>query len=270
MVNAEFVRMLEDSGIPDADFDVQCMTEQITGNRFASGLNPEQKNQLLDMIQRRIKGEPLQYILGEWEFYGMKLFVGKGVLIPRPETELLVDTVLDWCRNREIHHIIDLCTGSGCIALALKKHLPDVKVSAVDTSQQALEYARKNAEYHHLEIAFHHADVLNPNFAEQFQDADIIVSNPPYLTDSEMQELQTEVRHEPALALSGGADGLHYYQTVTNLWKTALRSGGLLAYEIGWQQGDSVMNILKSHDFGNIQVFQDYEHRDRVVTGEKF
>ena len=223
MVNAEFIRMLEDSGIPDADFDVQCMIEQVTGNRFASEISPEQKNQILAMIQRRIKGEPLQYILGEWEFYGMRLFVGKGVLIPRPDTEILVDTVLQWCKGKSGLKIIDLCTGSGCIALALKKHLPDVKVSAVDTSQQALEYARKNAEYHHLDIDFHHADVLNPNFAEQFQDFDVIVSNPPYLTDSEMQELQTEVRHEPALALSGGSakDGTvflsEYHKSLENM-----------------------------------------------------
>ncbi len=270
MVNAEFVRMLEDSGIPDADFDVKCMMEQITGSRFASSLNPEQKQQLLDMIQQRINGEPLQYILGEWEFYGLKLFVGNGVLIPRPETELLVDIVLDWCRNRKIHHIIDLCTGSGCIALALKKHLPDVKVSAVDISREALSYARKNAEYHHLAIDFYHADVLDRNFAEQAQNADIIVSNPPYLTSAEMQELQTEVRHEPALALFGGGDGLDYYQTVTNLWKSVLHSGGMLAYEIGWKQGISVSKILKSNHFGDIQVFQDYEHRDRVVTGKNF
>ena len=199
----------------------------------------------------------------------MRLFVGEGVLIPRPDTEILVDTVLQWCKSHAVKRIMDLCTGSGCIALALKKHLPDVQVSAVDISENALTYARNNAEYHHLAIDFHHADVLNPEFAEQFRQYDVIVSNPPYLTAEEMADLQPEVRHEPALALSGGADGLHCYRHITNLWSTALQSGGLLAYEIGWQQADSVRDILQSHAFEDIQVIQDWEHRDRAVTGTK-
>ncbi|MBR1556127.1 MAG: peptide chain release factor N(5)-glutamine methyltransferase [Oscillospiraceae bacterium] len=271
MVNSEFVRMLEDAGIPDADFDVRCMTEQITGNRFAPELHPEQRNQMLDMVQRRMQGEPLQYILGEWEFYGLRIFVGKGVLIPRPDTEILVDTVLDWCKGKSGLKVLDLCTGSGCIALALKKHLPDADVSAVDTSETALTYARKNAEYHHLDIEIHHADVLDKHFAKQFHDYDVIVSNPPYLTGQEMQELQTEVRHEPAIALLGGSDedGTYFYRKITSIWKDAIKTGGLLAYEIGWKQAERVSELLNSHAFRQIQVIQDYEQRDRVVTGEK-
>lgn len=271
MVNAEFIRMLENAGIPDADFDVKCIMEQVTGNRFASELHPEQKQQILDMIQRRSKGEPLQYILGEWEFYGLRMFVGKGVLIPRPDTEILVDTVLHWCRGKSGLKILDLCTGSGCIALALKKHLPDAEVSAVDTSEKALSYARQNAEYHHLEIDFYHADVLDKHFAGQFHDYDVIVSNPPYLTGQEMQELQIEVRHEPAIALLGGSDedGTYFYRNITGIWKDALKSGGLLAYEIGWKQARRVSELLNSHAFRQIQVIQDYEQRDRAVLGEK-
>lgn len=271
MVNAEFVRMLETAGIPDADFDVKCIMEQVTGNRLASELHPEQKQQILNMIQRRSKGEPLQYILGEWEFYGLRMFVGKWVLIPRPDTEILVDTVLDWCKGKSGLKILDLCTGSGCIALALKKYLPDAEISAVDASETALSYARRNAEYHHLEIAFHHADVLDKDFAEQFQDCDIIVSNPPYLTGQEMQELQTEVRHEPAVALLGGSDkdGTYFYRKITSIWREAIKSGGLLAYEIGWKQAGRVSEFLNSNAFRQIQVIQDYEQRDRVVTGEK-
>ncbi|MBE6875495.1 MAG: peptide chain release factor N(5)-glutamine methyltransferase [Ruminococcus sp.] len=271
MVNAEFIRMLENAGIPDADFDMKCIIEQVTGNRFASEISPEQKNQILAMIQRRIKGEPLQYILGEWEFYGMRLFVGKGVLIPRPDTEILVDTVLQWCKGKSGLKILDLCTGSGCIALALKKYLPDVKISAVDTSETALSYAKKNAEYHHLEIDFYHADVLDKHFAGQFHDYDIIVSNPPYLTGQEMQELQIEVKHEPAIALLGGSakDGTYFYRKITSLWKDAIKCGGLLAYEIGWKQAQCVSELLNANAFRRIQTIQDYEQRDRVVTGEK-
>lgn len=269
MVNGRFSRLLEDSGIPDADFEITCMLEQVTGMRYLQTLTPEQEQTVLSMIQRRIKGEPLQYILGEWEFYGMKIFIGEGVLIPRPDTELLVDTVLNLFRNKSGLKILDLCTGSGCIALALKRHLPDAHVSGIDISETALSYARKNAGYHHLDMHFHHADVLNPASAEQFRDYDIIISNPPYLTASEMADLQSEVRHEPALALYGGTDGMNFYQHITSIWKTALQSGGLLAYEIGWKQARSVREVLASNHFHDIHIIQDLEHRDRVVTGIK-
>ncbi len=271
MVRSELIKILEEHGIPDAGFEVSCMLEQITGDRYAVSLSAEQKQQISAMIQRRISGEPLQYILGEWEFYGMRLFVGKGVLIPRPDTEILADTVLNWSKGKSGLKILDLCTGSGCIALALKRHLPDAAVTAVDISEKALAYARKNAEYHQLAVDFHHADVLDKNFAKQFQAYDIIVSNPPYLTGQEMTELQTEVKHEPAIALFGGSaeDGTYFYRKITSIWKDALRPGGLLAYEIGWKQGLRVSELMQSNAFDKIQVIQDYEHRDRVAAGEK-
>ena len=271
MVISDFLQMLQNAHIPDARFEFRCMLEQITGNRFASDLNADQQKQILSMIQHRINGEPLQYILGEWEFYGLRIFVGKGVLIPRPDTEILVDTALKWAENKSGLKILDLCTGSGCIALALKKNLPEAEISAVDTSESALAYARKNADYHQLPIQFYHADVLDRNFIKNFQNFDMIVSNPPYLTSQEMQELQIEVRHEPAVALFGGSaeDGTYFYQKITNLWKDTLKSGGLLAYEIGWKQAEHVSILLNSNAFRNIQIFQDLEQRDRVVTGEK-
>ena len=252
-------------------FEELCMLEQITGKKYPAGLTPEQETLFASMKQRRIQGEPLQYILGEWEFYGLKIFVGEGVLIPRPETELLVDTVLNFAKNRKNLKILDLCTGSGCIALALKKFLPDAEISAVDVSEKALAYAEKNKNYHHLNITLYHESVLNQEFVQKFQNYDIIVSNPPYLTSEEMQDLQPEVQHEPILALLGGAgDGTYFYKEIANLWKNSLKSGGLLAYEIGWKQAPRVSELLNSNDFEQIQIIQDYEHRDRVVTGQKF
>lgn len=251
-------------------FEKLCMIEQITGQKYPSALTPEQENLLASMMQRREQGEPLQYILGEWEFYGLKIFVGKGVLIPRPETELLVDTVLHFAQNQKNLKILDLCTGSGCIALALKKFLPDAEISAVDTSEIALSYAEKNKNFHHLEINLFHESVLNQEFAKSFQNYDIIVSNPPYLTSEEMTDLQIEVQHEPAIALSGGSpDGTYFYQKITSIWKNSLKSSGLLAYEIGWKQAPRVSELLNSNAFQNIQTIQDYEHRDRVVIGQK-
>lgn len=271
MVNREFCRILQDAGIPDAEFEVRCMLEQITGQKYCSALNPVQNQQILDMLQRRIQGEPLQYILGEWEFYGLRMFVGKGVLIPRADTEVLIDTVLERYEKQAHLKILDLCTGSGCIALALAHHLPYAEISAVDTSAAALFYAEKNKAYHHSAIQLIHADVLDRKFAEQFQDYDIIISNPPYLTGQEMQELQIEVRHEPALALLGGdrEEGTYFYRCITAIWKSALKSGGMLAYEIGWKQAQRVRKILESHAFDNIQVIQDWGQRDRVVIGKK-
>ena len=271
----ELTAFLESRYIPDADFDARCIMEQVTGKSlemlFISGISSEDENPIRNMTQRRAFHEPLQYILGEWEFYGMRLFVGKGVLIPRPDTETLVDSVLTWCKNREISHIIDLCTGSGCIALALKQHLPNVKVTAVDFSQYALDYAKKNAEYHHLDIDLIHADVLDKATLSSFLEnpADVIVSNPPYLDYDDMAELQTEVRHEPASALAGGKDGLRFYHGITNLWKNILKSGGLLAYEIGETQAHSVTEIMKSHAFQNVQTVRDLAGNDRVIMGEK-
>lgn len=269
VLRKELTAYLESRHIPDAAFDVRCMLEQVTGQKLeqTASLTPAQEDSVRGMAQRRASGEPLQYILGEWEFFGMRLFVGEGVLIPRPDTETLVETVLDWCRDIPRPRILDLCTGSGCIALALRQHLPQAQVHALERSAQAMGYARKNADYHGLDVTFHLQDALAPDAAAAFRDLDVIVSNPPYLDDAEMRTLQTELTHEPDMALSGGADGLHFYRQLTAGWKQALRPGGLLAYEIGETQGDAVSEILRSHNFRDIQVIRDLARQPRVVTG---
>lgn len=255
-------------GIPDAEFDARCMIEQITGKPLErlTSLSDAQSAALCTMRSERITGQPLQYILGEWEFFGMRMFVGEGVLIPRPDTETLVETVLHFCYAKDMPHprILDLCTGSGCIALALQKNLPGAEVHALDISDTALSYARRNADYHKLPVQFHQGDVRN---LQDFGKFDIIVSNPPYLTTEEMAHLQTELRYEPALALDAGRDGLCFYREITRIWRTSLYRGGLLAYEIGEQQGEDVRRILAEEGLCEIRVVQDYAHHDRVVTG---
>ncbi|MDE5884565.1 MAG: peptide chain release factor N(5)-glutamine methyltransferase [Oscillospiraceae bacterium] len=266
-----YVKQFRSAGILDAVFEVNCILEQVTGMPWHSirQISPEQHQKINSMIQRRISGEPLQYILGEWEFYGMKCFVGKGVLIPRPDTECLIDLIAQKFRRSEKLNILDLCTGSGCIALALKKIFPDAEITGMDCSPEALAYAEKNKNYHGLDVQFIRGDVLNTTFAENFDVFDLIVSNPPYLTSQEMQTLQTEVSHEPATALHGGSDGLDFYRNMTKIWRTALKSGGMLLYEIGEQQGKAVSEILASQNFRNIQITQDLAHRDRIVSGDK-
>lgn len=274
-LRTELTAFLKRNGIPDAEFDVRCMFEQVTGKRLENvlleGIDAEMENPLRNMVQRRACGEPLQYILGEWEFFGMRLFVGKGVLIPRPDTETLVEAVLDWCGRKEKLRILDLCTGSGCIALALKQHLPHAQVYAVDCSKEALAYAEKNKAYHQLDVHLYEGDVLDTAFRDQFYDipADVIVSNPPYLDDADMKALQTEVRYEPKEALFGGKNGLLYYPEVTHYWKKVLRSGGLLAYEIGETQGKEVSEIMEDNGFRNVRIIKDYAGNDRVVLGER-
>lgn len=268
----EISALLESHEIPDADFDARCIIEQVTGRKLelVTAVTPDAESRIRAMAERRITGEPLQYILGEWEFFGMRLFVGEGVLIPRPDTEILVETVLDRCRSKLKPRILDLCTGSGCIALALQKHLPGAEVHAVDLSEAALSYARRNADYHKLPVQFHPGNVLDAHLSEALGTFDVIVSNPPYLTAAEMTQLQREIQHEPALALAAGDDGLLFYRSITVHWgHTALTDGGLLAYEIGEQQGDVVAELLEQHGFAGIQVIPDYARHDRVVIGQK-
>lgn len=271
-LHAELVGMLTAAEIPDAAFDARCMIEQATGRRYHDmmPLSDAEIAECRVMAERRITGEPLQYILGEWEFYGLRLFVGEGVLIPRPDTEALVDAVLAFAKGLKSPKIADLCSGSGCIALALRENLPRAQVCAVEKSEHALSYLRKNTAYHQSDVRILHADVLDADTAAQFDGLDVIVSNPPYLTAEEMRELQREVRHEPELALYGiTEDGLHFYREIPKLWKDSLRSGGLLAFEVGDGQAEAVRNILEEHQFTDIRIVHDLAGNPRVVLGRK-
>ena len=222
-----------------------------------------------DMTEKRKKGFPIQYILGEWEFYGYKFKVGEGVLIPRQDTETLIDYVLDICRKNNIKSpkIIDLCSGTGCIAIALKKEMPDSEIYALENSGIALAYLEYNAKLNQADIKIMEADVLEDKYTDNFKDFDIIVSNPPYLTRQDMRELQPEVRFEPITALYAGEDGLYFYQRITPLGKKILKSGGMIVYEIGMNQHDSVSDILKSNNFGKIEFIKDTAGIIRVVSG---
>lgn len=267
------------AGISDPGFEVNCILEQVMGMPWhcIREIPPAQRQEIDAMAQRRLSGEPLQYILGEWEFYGMRCFVGEGVLIPRPDTECLVDLVAEKCRDRRGSQklkILDLCTGSGCIALALQKLFPESEVIGIDCSPEALAYAEKNKNYHQFNLQFIRGDILSPELAKQFCLAhpdlfDLIVSNPPYLTAQEMQTLQPEVSYEPETALYGGTDGLDFYRKITQIWKTALRSSGMLVYEIGEQQGSAVSEILIAQNFRDVRITQDFAHHDRIVSGYK-
>ena len=263
---SELTAQLAANGIPDARFEAQCLTGHITGNGFTQP-TPAQAEEIHRLSQRRIEGEPLQYLLGEWEFYGMRLFVGEGVLIPRPDTETLIDAVQERFAGKPPHCILDLCTGSGCIALALQKLFPAAEVYAVDLYEAALTYARRNCALHGLPVKLHKGDVLDAALCCTLPEADVIVSNPPYITDAEMRTLQREVRREPETALRGGTDGLLFYRKMLPLWKQKLRPGGMLAFEIGETQGKAVADLFREQNFQQIEILPDLAGNDRIVLG---
>lgn len=258
MVNLHraIAKILENAGIPDAELETRWILEDV----------PEPQAALI-LAKRRANHEPLQYLLGAWEFYGMRMLVGNGVLIPRADTETLVDAVLSRLDSRKAYRIADLCTGSGCIALALKAHLPQAELYGLELHPEALAYAKKNAQLHGLSVSWELADVCARQTAVRYQALDAIVSNPPYLTKMDLQALQPEVAFEPMAALDGGVDGLMFYRVLTSIWKDALRVGGLLAFEVGIGQAEAVVQILAQHNFTRIVTRPDLGGIDRVVLG---
>lgn len=216
--------------------------------------------------KKRAAGYPLQYLLEEWEFYGIRLSVGEGVLIPRADTEVLVDIVLESASELRRPRIIDLCSGSGCIAIAVKSRLPNADVFALEKSAQALEYLKRNVNQTGTDITILHDDALAPK--TDLDMLDIIVSNPPYLTREDMSLLQTEVAYEPEMALYGLADdGLHFYREITKAWTPRIKHGGVLAYEIGQGQQNSVGEILYSYGYIDICNSKDLCGIIRVIKG---
>lgn len=216
-------------------------------------------------VKRRKDGEPLQYMIGETYFMGLPFKVNKNVLIPRADTEILVENVLKKLKKSDNCQILDMCTGSGCIAIALKKYLDNSIVYASDISEDALLVAEENSDINQTDVNWLLSDCFNNIPDIKFS---AIVSNPPYLTMQELSNLQKEVTYEPALALSGGVDGLKFYKLIIEKARKYLADGGILAFEIGYRQGDEVSRILKDYGYSEIEVIQDYSENPRVVMSK--
>lgn len=221
---------------------------------------------------RALQGEPLAYILGKWSFYGLELTVTPDVLIPRDDTMAVTELAIGKLREMEPpQRVLDLCTGSGCIGLAIAHQIETARVTLADLSQPALRIARKNiADLKMIgRVNALQADVREPapKFWGQF---DLIVSNPPYVTAQEMTELDVSVRaHEPEMALDGGEDGLEFYRAISENWREALHPGARLYFEVGIGQADSVLRIMRSSGFGDIQIVKDLNNIPRVVYGTR-
>ena len=223
------------------------------------------------MTTRVMLGEPLAYVLGEWEFYGMKLAVNSNVLIPRDDTcavtELAIRRALFLNSNPRV---LDLCTGSGCIGLAIANRVKDAKVTLGDISREAMQVAKKNIASQKLSgrVTCVQVNALEqpPAFLGKF---DLIVSNPPYITTQEMTELPDSVgRFEPHLALHGGQDGLDFYRAIAKNYKAALKLGGYLCFEFGMGQGDAVCDLLEDNGFTILERSRDFNDRDRAVLAQ--
>ena len=232
------------------------------------------KDKFIMIIDRRRAGEPLQYILGTQEFMGIELKVDKGVLIPRGDTELLVEWIISYIDEKldgRPYRMLDIGIGSGAIALAVAYHRPDGQIIGVDISREALKIAEENRKRIQLDnVSFMESDLFSSLEKEYLVSFDIIVSNPPYIPEREIGSLQIEVRlHEPRLALSGGEDGLDYYRKITAEAGKYLAKDGILIYEIGAGQGADVADIMKTNGFKEITVIKDLEDRDRIVAGRQ-
>ncbi len=230
----------------------------------------DDEEKLYHLVSELKTGRPYQQILGETEFYGMKFFVDENVLIPRPETEELLEMAIREIKDSKFKvqglKILDIGTGSGIIPLVLKKHFPEAEVSSIDFSENALKTAKRNAEYHQLEIQFIHADYLNFELAENY---DIIISNPPYIGIEEEIEIADSVKEfEPKMALfSPTSDALIFYRKIAEDAKKYLNENGLLFLEINQKLGPETLELYL--DFSNAQLLKDLSENDRFIYGKK-
>ncbi len=221
---------------------------------------------LWEAVERRLQCEPLQYIIGEWEFFGLRMFCGSGCLIPRPETELLVEKAIEFIPNGG--HFLDLCTGSGCISVAILNNRKDVTGTAVDISADALLYARKNAKYHKVE---NRLELVNMPLEDYLPMTipDCIISNPPYVKSEDVEAFPPVMRYEPKIAFDGGHDGLDFYKIIAHRYSSRfLKNGGLLLLEAGHDTIREVEAILKYRKM-ETQVLTDMFGVERVCVGKK-
>jgi len=223
-----------------------------------------------ELMARRLKGEPVAYLIGEWEFYGLTLEVSRDVLIPRPDTETLVERGILFLRDLpDGTRVLDLCAGSGCIGLAIADNCPNTHVILADWSEDALRVCRQNILRCELtqQVNFVQADALEPP-PRLLRDFDLILCNPPYIPTLEVGRLDVSVRdYEPHMALDGGEDGLKFYRAIAKKWKAALKPGGKLIFEVGYDQAPAVQAIMSDNGFQDIQSTMDPGLHWRVVEG---
>lgn len=221
------------------------------------------------LAQRHLDGEPVAYLIGEWEFYGLPLDISESVLIPRPDTEVLAAQTIEYVTTLTVPRVLDLCAGSGCIGLAVAANCPGAKVTLGEFSEPALRICRQNIRRNDLlaRVVPYQMNALEKP-ATHLGEFDCIVSNPPYIPAEDIALLDVSVKdYEPLLALNGGTDGLDFYRAISDKWREALKVGGRLYFEVGIGQSDDVLRIMRDNGFGDIQVVKDLNGIPRVVFG---
>ncbi|MGN0460129.1 MAG: peptide chain release factor N(5)-glutamine methyltransferase [Ruminococcus sp.] len=239
--------------------------EQLLNYRKDLSQNDEER--IKAVLSKRKDGYPLQYILGKWPFMGRDFSVGEGVLIPRDDTEVVVLSVIPYLKKKKPPRIIDLCSGSGIIAITLKCMFPQSEVHALELSEKALPYLKRNIKNLAPDVILHQGDLnmLYKDFEDNF--FDLVISNPPYIESDVIPTLQTEVQKEPDMALDGGTDGLDFYRSITEKWSKKLKQGGMMAFELGEGQFEPVKAMMEAQKFENIRPFLDLGNIHRAING---
>lgn len=265
---------------PDPDVDARELVRLAAGrDPYVSecAVEPAQADRLARLTQRRAERYPLQYLEGSWPFLDFELAVGEGVLIPRADTEVVCEAAAETLAHKADPRVLDLCAGSGCLGIGIRRLVPYATVTALEKSPAALPWLLKNsaealADFGEVGLAVQvdAGDVFTYQQRLAPESLDLIVSNPPYLTAEEMDSLQPEVRFEPAMALDGGTDGGDFYRHIVNAYAPALKSGGWLVLEIGWQQQGLLRRVVEeSGHYDHVECRKDYGGNDRVILARK-
>lgn len=268
--------LLSRAGVENPDGDMLCILEATLGysrvdlmTRGDREIDDSTCEKAIDLARRRASGEPIQYVVGSWSFMGRDYLVGEGVLIPRDDTEVVTQAALRLLTPLPRPTVVDLCAGSGIIAVTVKKERPDATVSAVEKSDIAFDYLSRNCEKNQADIHLIHADLID--CAEKFADRslDMIISNPPYIRTEELPTLQSEVQYEPKMALDGGEDGYLFYEAIIRLYTKKLKEGGFIAFEIGEGQYDYIARLLMQNGYADIRGYLDIQNITRAITARK-
>lgn len=272
------VSQLSEAGIEDAPTDARFLLEYAFSVPYTNILinpdiayNPNNLALFEKLIDQRKSGRPLQYILGKWEFMGYEFSVGEGVLIPRSETEILVEYAVNELKNKDNPVVYDLCSGSGCIGLSIKKFIPNARVFMVEISDDAIRFLNMNRESLGLmrETCLIKGDItLGYEAFSSLPKPDVILSNPPYIKSDEIESLQREVKFEPSLALDGGKDGFDFYRVLSEKWLPFINDDGFIAVECGEQQAEEISAMFEEHCQA-ATIINDYSGTGRVVIGKK-
>lgn len=265
---------LKKSSIEDYSFEAKCLVKQIAGLNNVelvigdADISEEKLNELDELIIKRIDGFPLQYLLGEWDFMGYTFKVGEGVLIPRPETEVLVELALEKIKNVASPVVFDLCSGSGCIGISIAKARPDAQVFLFEKYDAAFHFLSSNVlSLEAKNVTPVKLDITSDYSGVGFSQPDIIVSNPPYIRSSEMDGLQREVKKEPATALDGGEDGMSFYRVIAQKWMPVIKKSGSLLVECDPWQTEPIEKLF-STDNSNAYTVCDLNNDPRIVCAD--